>query len=96
MLLLLLNNYQYNCNISCVSVDASIDYLNHYRLVDNQKAEVYARAFVVEDEDMDCMVTPQDARQALQAVPAIQAINPKQVEYCLKVSNLFIQFEHLV
>ncbi len=31
--------------------DASIDFLNHYRLVEGGKVEMYARAFVVEDED---------------------------------------------
>ena len=31
--------------------DASIDYLQAYRLVDQKKIDVYARAFVVEDEN---------------------------------------------
>lgn len=31
--------------------DASIDYLQAYRLVDLRKVDVYARAFVVEDDN---------------------------------------------
>lgn len=31
--------------------DASIDYLQAYRLVDMKKIDVYARAFVVEDDN---------------------------------------------
>jgi len=31
--------------------DASIDYLQAYRLVDQRKIDAYAKAFVVEDED---------------------------------------------
>lgn len=33
--------------------DASIDYVNHYRLVDHKNVDIYARAFIVEDEDQN-------------------------------------------
>ena len=33
--------------------DASVDFLNHYRLVESGKIDMYARAFVVNDEDLD-------------------------------------------
>ncbi|KAJ8301110.1 hypothetical protein KUTeg_020097 [Tegillarca granosa] len=33
-----------------------IDFLNHYRLVDPDKIENYARAFVVEDSDFDTIL----------------------------------------
>ena len=38
-------------------LDASIDFLTHFQLVDPVKLEPYARAFVVEDEDMDAVIT---------------------------------------
>ena len=38
--------------------DASIDFLTHYQLVNPNKIEPYARAFVVEDDDKDGVVYP--------------------------------------
>ena len=37
--------------------DGDIDFLTHYKLVDPGKIESYARAFVVEDEDFDTVIT---------------------------------------
>jgi hypothetical protein len=37
--------------------DGDIDYLAHYRLVDPGKIEMYAKAFVVEDEDFDAALS---------------------------------------
>ena len=37
--------------------DGDIDFLTHYKLVDPAKIESYARAFVVEDEDFDTVIT---------------------------------------
>lgn len=36
--------------------DSSIDFLNHYRLVDPMNLDVYAKAFVVEDTDYDTVL----------------------------------------
>lgn len=33
--------------------DASIDFLKHYQLVDPNKLNMYAMAYVVEDDDLD-------------------------------------------
>ena len=37
--------------------DADIDFLTHYKLVDPGKLESYARAFVVEDDDYDTVIS---------------------------------------
>ena len=42
-------------NITLVS-DADIDFLSHYRLVDPSRIDTYARAFVVEDSDLDTVI----------------------------------------
>ena len=36
--------------------DATIDFMNHYKLVDSGRVDMYARAFVVNDEDLDFSV----------------------------------------
>ena len=38
-------------------LDGDIDFLTHYKLVDPGKIESYARAFVVEDDDFDTVIT---------------------------------------
>ena len=38
-------------NVLSHVIDASIDFLQHYRLVDPQKIEIYAKPFIVEDDD---------------------------------------------
>lgn len=37
-------------------LDSSIDFLNHYRLVDPMNLDGYAKAFVVEDTDYDTVL----------------------------------------
>lgn len=69
-------------------VDASIDYLQHYRLVDHRKLDSYARAFVVEDDDRDFVIAYKDARGALEGVPSIEKITKKQMDYVLKCLNI--------
>lgn len=39
------------------SSDADIDFLTHYKLVDPGLIESYARAFVVEDNDFDTVIS---------------------------------------
>ena len=55
--------------------DASIDFLCHYRLVDPNKLDMYARAFVVEDDDKDGVVYPRvrTVRLQFEAHPYISA-----------------------
>ena len=36
--------------------DADIDFLSHYRLVEQSRIDSYARAFVVEDSDLDTVL----------------------------------------
>ena len=36
--------------------DADIDFLSHYRLVDPSRIDTYARAFTVEDSDLDTVI----------------------------------------
>lgn len=65
-----------------------IDFVSHYRLVDPSKIEGYARAFVVEDDDMDQVLSYKESRTALNGIPTIQQMTTKQLEYVLKVLNL--------
>ena len=43
--------------------DGDIDFLTHYKLVDPGKVESYARAFVVEDENFDTVITAKVIRK---------------------------------
>ena len=36
--------------------DASIDFLQHYRLVDATKIDIYAKPFIVEDDNMEGII----------------------------------------
>lgn len=65
-----------------------IDFVSHYRLVDPNKIEGYARAFVVEDDNMDQVLSYQESRTALNGISTIQQMTAKQLEYVLKVLNL--------
>ncbi|KAK6175190.1 hypothetical protein SNE40_013705 [Patella caerulea] len=67
---------------------ADIDFLSHYRLVDSNKLDSYARAFVVEDMDRDVVLSSKDSRRALGGVPSLQEITPKQLDYVLKVLKI--------
>ncbi|XP_041349516.1 uncharacterized protein LOC121368836 [Gigantopelta aegis] len=65
-----------------------IDFLAHYRLVDKNRLESYARAFGVEDDDLDTILTADETRTALEGVPSIQQITEKQMDYVLKVLKI--------
>lgn len=65
-----------------------IDFVTHYRLVEPQKIDGYAKAFVVEDDDMDTKLNYTEGRTALDNVQSLQAITTKQLEYVLKVLNV--------
>ena len=45
-----------NHSSSYTITDATIDFMNHYKLVDSGRVDMYARAFVVNDEDLDFSV----------------------------------------
>ncbi|XP_071810401.1 uncharacterized protein [Asterias amurensis] len=66
----------------------SIDFLNHYRLVEGYKLDPLGRAFVVEDVDYDCTLTAEEMRSAIEGVPSLSSIKPKQLEYVLRVLNI--------
>ena len=48
--------YVYNLLFFFFFSDGSINFLAHYRLVEPEKLESYAKAFVVEDRDMDTVI----------------------------------------
>ncbi|XP_046353248.2 uncharacterized protein LOC124133067 [Haliotis rufescens] len=68
--------------------DSSIDFLSHYRLVDPGKLEGYARAFVVEDRDLDTVINFLETQTALDGVTSIQHMTSKQIQYVLKVLDI--------
>ncbi|XP_067932252.1 myosin-2 heavy chain-like [Watersipora subatra] len=68
--------------------DASIDYIQAYRLVDQRKIDAYAKAFVVEDENKTGVLKYEDFVVALEGIPSINSITKKQVQYVMKVLNL--------
>ncbi|KAH3820045.1 hypothetical protein DPMN_121789 [Dreissena polymorpha] len=67
---------------------ADIDFLSHYRLVDPSKIDTYARAFVVEDGDLDTVINQHEAKIALDGVPSIQHMTTKQMDYVLRVLKI--------
>ncbi|XP_038068901.1 trichohyalin-like [Patiria miniata] len=66
----------------------SVDFISHFRLVENYKLDPLGRAFVVEDVDYDCSLNGQEMRAAVEGVPSLSTIKPKQLEYVLKVLNI--------
>lgn len=68
--------------------DGDIDFLTHYKLVDPGKLEAYGRAFVVEDGDWDTVISCKETKQALEGVPTVQQMTPKQFEYVFKVLKI--------
>lgn len=42
---------------ACRFLDSTIDYLAQYRLVDRSRLEMYGRAFTLEDEDEDGIIS---------------------------------------
>ncbi|XP_012945585.1 trichohyalin, partial [Aplysia californica] len=65
-----------------------IDFMQHYRLVDPSNLEAYARAFVVEDGDMDTVINLKETLTALDGVPSMQKMTSKQFDYVFKVLNI--------
>jgi len=43
--------------ISCLFLDSTIDYLAQYRLVDRSRLEMYGRAFTLEDDNEDGIIS---------------------------------------
>lgn len=68
--------------------DADIDFLTHYKLVDPGLIESYARAFVVEDNNFDTVISAKETKQALEGVPSVQHLTPKQFDYVFKVLKI--------
>lgn len=68
--------------------DSSVDFLSHYRLVDPKNLAGYARAFVVEDEDMDAVIDIKETRVAIKGVDTVKHMTEKQKEYVFKVLKI--------
>ncbi|XP_032242088.2 uncharacterized protein LOC5516299 isoform X2 [Nematostella vectensis] len=68
--------------------DSTIDYLAQYRLVDRSKIEVYGRAFTVEDEDEEGILTYEQMLMALEGVPTITGMSRQQLNYVLQVLEI--------
>ncbi|XP_050412886.2 trichohyalin [Patella vulgata] len=81
-----LKEYNYSTDID--ERDSSIDFMCHYRLVNPDRLDSYAKAFVVEDGDLDTVITFQEIRTALEGVPSVQHITNKQVDYVFKVLHI--------
>ncbi|PIK35317.1 hypothetical protein BSL78_27858 [Apostichopus japonicus] len=48
----------------------------------------FGRAFVVGDENFDCSLSFDELQEALDGVPSLVNIKPKQIKYVLKILNL--------
>jgi len=57
-----------------------IDYLTHYRLVDPANLESYGKAFLVEDDDENNIITMDQTRVALDGISSIQVLR-RRVKY---------------
>nr|XP_034317865.1 zinc finger CCCH domain-containing protein 13 isoform X1 [Crassostrea gigas] len=68
--------------------DSSIDFLNHYRLVDPMNLDGYAKAFVVEDTDYDTVLNSSDTKVALDGIEMLQHLTEKQLDYVFKVLHI--------
>lgn len=44
-------------SIACLFLDSTIDYLAQYRLVDRSRLEMYGRAFTLEDDNEDGIIS---------------------------------------
>ena len=58
--------------LSILFADGSIDYLAHYQLVKPSNLEVYGKAFLVEDNDENNIISMSETRVALEGIPALQ------------------------
>lgn len=68
--------------------DSNIDYLAQYRLVDRSHLEMYGRAFTLEDEDEDGIISYEQMLVAFEGVPSIAGMSRKQLMFVLKVLEL--------
>ncbi|XP_033113993.1 trichohyalin-like isoform X1 [Anneissia japonica] len=68
--------------------DSSIDYISHFRLVEKRKLDPFGKAFVVEDDDFNCVINLNELKGAIEGIPTLQTLKPKQLEYALKVLNI--------
>ncbi|XP_078343229.1 uncharacterized protein LOC144628969 isoform X2 [Oculina patagonica] len=69
--------------------DSTIDYLAQYRLVDRSRLEMYGRAFTLEDENEDGIISYEQMLLALEGVPSIAGMSRKQLLFVLQVLELF-------
>lgn len=72
----------------CYFSDGRIDYLSHYQLVNPDKLEAYGKAFVVEDTDENSVLSISETKIALEGVPVVQDMGPRQLHYLLKLLGI--------
>ncbi|XP_076448070.1 uncharacterized protein LOC143284853 [Babylonia areolata] len=68
----------------------SVDFMTHYRLVNPDLLEGYARAFVVEDHDLDTVINLSESKTALEGIPTVNKMTPKQLDYVFRVRNFLL------
>lgn len=81
-----LSDQHSGCNLD--EKESSVDFLSHYRLVESTNLAAYARAFVVEDEDMDAVIDIKETRVAIRGVDTVKHMTEKQKEYVFKVLKI--------
>ncbi|CAH3016959.1 unnamed protein product [Porites evermanni] len=69
--------------------DSTIDYIAQYRLVNRSHLEMYGRAFTLEDEDEDGLISYEQMLLALEGVPSVAGMSRKQLMFVLQVLDLF-------
>lgn len=69
--------------------DSTIDYIAQYRLVNRSHLEMYGRAFTLEDEDEDGLISYEQMLLALEGVPSVAGMSRKQLMFVLQVLELF-------
>ncbi|XP_071961560.1 uncharacterized protein [Antedon mediterranea] len=86
-----LNDYKQRGDKRAIFIDerdSSIDYISHFRLVAKRKLDPYGKAFVVEDDDFNCVINLNELKGAIEGIPTLQTLKPKQLAYALKVLNI--------
>ncbi|XP_070572862.1 trichohyalin-like [Ptychodera flava] len=68
--------------------DSSINFVAHYRLVDELKVDPFARAFVIEDGNEDLILDVSELKTAMEGIPSTQDVKEKQISYALKVLDI--------
>ncbi|OAF66490.1 hypothetical protein A3Q56_05779 [Intoshia linei] len=77
----ILNAQLVESNDSIPYENKDIEFVNHYQLVEPNKIYSYARAFVVEDYDMDSLIDGDRVKEAVLSVPSVGEISEKQMNY---------------